>query len=258
MARVLVKVDNNWYDELASVSNYYEADIESRILDHAETTFKGYVVLPFKKIINDSGGRSSTPDLVLIREDYSDWYIVEVELYKHGREHPEKQIDVFLDGMYKSADLVPYLLGKKNTLDATLLKKLIDTKQPGVLVIVDGPYANWIEDFRKKVLVCIFEVYKNTAGTELFRLKGDYPYIVTGETHLKEHPSFMYEIIDVQFLPHAHNDSIDVYYMGRKMQGKILFSKNRRFIVIPNSLIPPKKDLVLFQEVNGNYIIRLN
>lgn len=259
MAKVLVKVDDHsWYHQLASVSNYYEVDIESRILAHSQETFKGYHTLSFKQTVNDKTGGSSTPDLVLIREDYKDWYIVEVELYKHGRDHPEKQIDTFLDAMYNSVTIVPYLLKQKKDLDTFKLKNLIDTVQPKVLVIVDGPAANWIDDFRKKVLVCIFEVYKNTKGTELFRIKGDYPYIITGETHLKETMSNTYELIDANFLSHKDQEPIDVFYMGKKMSGKIMVVKHRKYLLVQNSIIPTKKDLVLFTDINDQYIIRLN
>ena len=258
MANVYVKTEDRWYHQLASVSNYYEIDIEERILGHTEQTFRGYHVLKFKQTIRDKRGGSSTPDLVLIREDYSKWYVTEVELFKHGKTHPEKQIDVFMDGIYNAAEIVPYLMDKKPNFDQVQLTALIKRERPGVLVIVDGPSASWIDDFRKKVMVCIFEVYKNTQGTELFRLTGDYPYISVSETHLKTHPSFTYELIDNNYLPHGDNDPITVSYQGNQMTGKVVHDNGRKFILIRNSLVPPKKDLVLFTDINGNYILRLN
>jgi hypothetical protein len=258
MANVYVNTEDRWYHQLASVSNYYEIDIEDRILAHTDQTFRGYHVLKFKKTIRDKKGGSSTPDLVLVREDYSKWYVVEVELFKHGKTHPEKQIDVFIDGVYKPREIVPYLMSKKQDFDEAQLTDLITREQPGVLVIVDGPDASWIEDFRTKVMVCIFEVYKNTNGTELFRLNGDYPYISLAETHVKSHPSNTYELIDSDFLPHGDNEPINVTYLGNLMTGKVVHDNGKKFILIKNSLVPPKKDLVLFTDINGDYILRLN
>lgn len=259
MSKVYVKTESLWYAQLASVSNYYESDIENRIFDHANETFNGYFVVPFKKILNDSAGRSSTPDLALIRKDYTNWYIVEVELFTHDKTHPTKQIDVFLDAKYDAKEITEYFIGKDSSLDKAALLNLTSTVQPCVMVIVDGPSPTWMESFKKKgVLVCVFEVYKNSVGTELFRLKGDYPYIVTAECHLKQHASNTYEVIDPAFLSHNHGDNIDVYYSEKKMSGKIHESRGKKYLIIQNNLIPPRKDLILFKDISNNLLIRLN
>lgn len=260
MARVYVHSEALWYEELSNVTNYYENEIEDRILLHAGTTFFGYFVSKFKQTITDSKGRTASPDLVLVRSDYSAWYVVEVELFIHGKTHPEKQVEIFLDGKYNAAQVSKYLKSKNPTMDEKKMHDLVQSQQPKVFVIVDGPYASWIEDFRNKgAMVCIFEVYKNTKGIELFRLKGDYPYIITKESHLKYFPSNTYKLVDFKFLPHNDGDELDVKFNDYNLKAKVVIDKKKeKYLIIMNSLIPPQKDLVISLDINGHYLLKLN
>jgi hypothetical protein len=260
MARVLVKKDDDWYDQLASLNNYYEVEIEERVQRHSGKAFNGYHVMPFKIIIESSVG-SAKPDLVFIREDYNDWLVVEVELYDHARAHPEMQVNVFKDAKYDHAKIVPYLLGKNAFLDKVKLTELVKKIQPKVLVIVDSPNAEWIEDFRKKdILVCIFEVFKGTNGYELYRINGDYPYVYTSKSHLinlKNPGANYYEFHDPNFIKES-NGEISVFYKQSELRAKVIVDKSKKYLIIPSSPIPERKELVFGMDINGKYIIELN
>jgi hypothetical protein len=263
MARVLVKKDDDWYDQLASLSNYYEVEIEDRVLKHSNNAFRGYYVLPFKIIIESSVG-SAKPDLVFVREDYRDWIIVEVELYDHAKTHPEMQVDVFKDAKYDHAKVVPYLLKQHLLLDKNKLTKMVKDIQPKVMVIVDAPNAKWIEDFRRKgILVCIFEVFKGTNGYELYRINGDYPYVFTSKSHLinlrnPQPGTHYYQFHDPNFIKEGHGELVTVYFKQSELKGKIIVDKAIKYLIVQSSPIPERKELIIGIDVNGKYIIELN
>lgn len=263
MARVLVVEPNMiWYDELKIVSYYSEGEIEDRIVQHAGQAFNGYFVLPFKLTISYNGD-SAKPDLAFIRKDYKDWIVVEVELASHDDAHVKSQVEVFANGSYDAKKIAKYFKGKNNDIDEDLVRNLITTKQPPVMIIVDDPIAPWIPAFRsKKVSVCIFQVYKNTSGTELFRINGDYPYIYSEETHvIFPYKNTIRDIIKLQnpdVVAEMHGDEISLFYIGREMKGILIEDKGQKLIKISNLIIPPGKDLVLGRDINNRYILKLN
>src|SRR4051794_8208515 len=117
MARVLVADPSMlWYDELKIISYYSEADLETRILQHASQAFNGYFVLPFKLTIPYNGA-SAKPDLAFVRNDYSDWIVVEVELGGHSDAHIKSQVEIFSKGTYDARKIATYFRGHNPAID---------------------------------------------------------------------------------------------------------------------------------------------
>ncbi len=189
MARILFPIEESWFDELKVVSSYYESELENTILSHVETVFPNYVAIPYKKDIYASGvSQGRAPDLALINKDYSDWWIVEVELEGHDLKHVKSQVNVFVNGSYNSYEVAKYIKtkDKQHLLNVENLQKMIGDFQPNVMVIVDEHVAAWKEDLEKLgAKICVFQVFKNKEGHRAYRLNGHYPFIFTNDSHCK-------------------------------------------------------------------------
>lgn len=181
MARILFPSDEGWYDEMKIISSYYETELEDMILSHVESVFPNHITVKFKKdIYTSSGGQGRAPDLALINKDYSEWWIVEVELDKHSLEHVKSQIEVFVNGEYNSFEIAKYIKNKDHTktLELKKLQEMIVKTQPKVLIIVDDHDPEWKKEFDPlNVLICVFQVFKSKFGLQAYRLNGDYPFI---------------------------------------------------------------------------------
>lgn len=192
MSRLLVtSVDKSWYDELAIISSYYEAEFEKIIKQHVKNVFPDYYTISYKKTVTADYKEDKKPDLALIHKDYSNWWIIEVELNAHPLSHVISQVDVFSNGNYNSIETADYINNqcKKElniNLDINSLRKLIANEQPRVLVIVDEPKHDWEEKLAKfDAQLFVFQVFKNTAGSEAYRLNGYYPETILAESHCK-------------------------------------------------------------------------
>src|ERR1700675_1274988 len=109
MARILIAGDARWYDELRAIAYYGESEMESWILQHAKSLFPYHFVLPFKTDIPSmSTGDRRRPDLALIRRDFSDWAVVEIELERHPLGHVVEQTRVFAEGAYNTPEIAEY------------------------------------------------------------------------------------------------------------------------------------------------------
>src|ERR1035438_4805539 len=163
MARILTPTDGRWYDELKAVAYYGETELETWIHQHAKSLFPYHYVIPFKKeVASKTTAKTKKPDLALIRNDFSAWVMVEVELEDHQLDHVLKQTRVFLDGDYNLPEIAQYVRdqfqkfhGKHVSLHR--LKTLFNASPPAVLVIADEHADDWHKELRKLgVNYCIF------------------------------------------------------------------------------------------------------
>lgn len=206
MARLLFPTDESWYDELRIISSYYEAELENTLISHIETIFPDYVAIKYKRDVHTpSGGQGRAPDMALIKRDYSDWWIVEVELGHHDLGHVKSQVEVFANGDYNSVQVVKYIKSKdvNNELRIEKLQEMVVNCQPKVLVIVDEHDMQWKETLEQLgALIFIFQVFKSKVGHRAFRLNGHYPFIFESKSHCRFHPSLpnMLEVIDPGWL----------------------------------------------------------
>jgi hypothetical protein len=206
MAKILLPLDDSsWYDELKVVSSYYETELENTILSHVETVFPNYVAIPYKRDIYAPGvAQGRAPDLALINKDYSDWWIIEVELGEHDLKHVLSQVEVFSNGNYNAFEVAKYIKSKDTSgiLNVIELQKMIGKHQPQVMVIVDEHVEDWKADLEKlEVKICVFQVFKSKIGHRAYRLNGHYPFLFTNDSHCKfiKSPPNILEIQDPQW-----------------------------------------------------------
>lgn len=226
MARILFPIEESWFDELKVISSYYESELENTILSHVETVFPNYIAIPYKKDVHAPGvAKGRTPDLALINKDYSDWWIIEVELGEHDLKHVKAQVDVFVNGTYNPYEVSKYIKTKddQGRLNLKSLQKMIQNYQPNVMVIVDEHVAAWKDDLEKLgAKICVFQVFKNKDGHRAYRLNGHYPFIFAYNSHCKflKSPPNMLEVLNPEWFIRGLRES---YIVPKKRFG--LFSK---------------------------------
>lgn len=240
-------IDSNdiWFQEVAPRSYYNEGDLERTIVQNLEIIFPEFKAIPFKKELLDPGrNKKSAPDLAMIKIDYSEWYLIEVELGGHPIGHVIDQITTFYSCSYTDdhADYI-YKKSKKN-LSLNLLKKMIAAKSPELMVIVNEPKPDWsiqLKTFNCKS--CIFQIYQNSSGDALYRLEGEHPIIKTDFCHCKYQNSLPYviEVLDKHFLDsHGISDgtSINIEFRGKNFLWARIDAGSRVFLECSNPRPP--------------------
>lgn len=217
-------IDDNevWFQEVSPRSYYNEGDLERTIIQNLETIFPEFKALPFKlKLLDPGRNTKSAPDLAMVKTDYSEWYLIEVELGKHTIKHVVDQVTTFFNCSYDDTHAT-YIHQKSNKkLNLVKLKKMIASKPPELMVIVNEYNADWaskLSPFRCKS--CVFQIYHNNGGNALYRLEGDHPLIKTDFCYCKyqNNVSYMVEILDKSFLDShgVHNGAaIDIEFRGK-------------------------------------------
>lgn len=271
MAKLLIQSDGSWYDELSTVSFYGETEFQRAIELHISEIFKDFYSFPFAKAIKSKLG-TSKPDLGLISKSLNEWWIVEVELAKHDLEgHVLKQIDDFRFGKYPVPVFADYfskqiLRISKKAIDKSKLEKLLRTKPPNILVIVDEERKEWIEELEKRdVSFVLFQVFKNGRGSNAYRLSdlcGKSPYIKIKESHCVPQKFFGNNMLEVKnpAIIQKVKAKTSIEFLGRQTSWQKISDKGKiylRFLGRINPL-PPNSDFCLVQNSRQKLILLKN
>lgn len=240
-------IDNNsiWYQEVAPRSFYDEEDLERAIIQNLEIIFPQFKALPFKKSLFDAvRHKNNKPDLAMVKFDYSEWYIIEVELGKHQKDHVIDQVQSFFNCSYLD-EHAEYIHSQRGDLDLNLLKAMIATKVPEFMVIVNEPKEDWIYDLKAlRCKTCIFQIYHDFNGLPLYRLNGEHPYIYTHFCHCKYQKvgsPYTVEVLDKHFLDSygvIDGTSIPIEFRGVSLLWKREDDSNRIFLHCNNTRPP--------------------
>jgi len=172
MAKVLY--ENSWYDEL-SPTGVYETVYEGMVKAQASDLWPRFHAVPFKVIVyaNNEGVKA---DFALVERDYSEWWVVEIELAHHDfKNHILPQTRKLAEAKYGVAE-AEKLCEACAKLDPTKVKAMVKDCQPRVLVVVNKPQTNWIEPLAKhKAVLGVFEVFQSDRNEHLFRVNGEHP-----------------------------------------------------------------------------------
>lgn len=193
MSKLLVTDTGSWYDALNIISFYSENDFEVEIANHLSTIFPDYIGIKFKfpfTSATSSGGKE--PDLLIIKKDFSEWWITEVELSDHTISHIIGQISVFYRPTFNAYTLANYILKEVTVQYPTRgitfddLYNMVQFVDPKVLVIIDEPKAKLATELKKyNTLLCILTVFKDTSGGPAYHLDGEYPRVVHRDSHCR-------------------------------------------------------------------------
>lgn len=266
MSKVLVTSDATWYDELNSVAYYGETEFEKSIKQHLTNIFPDYMAFSYKQTITD-GGQKNRADLALIRNDYQDWWIIEVELASDNFQHVKKQIRTFLNGEYNPYSMIKYITRKVKEecgidIDQDQTLKLISTIAPKVLVMLDEPKTSWISEIKSLgAEIFIFQVYKNGHGLELYRLDGHYPIVRIKNSHCRYHNSIpnLLQVIEPQVIEEVDDDLSVLFNQKLTLWKKIVTAEGTflRFTGLVNPL-PATSTFQIFKDTLGNFHFQIN
>ena len=172
MAKVLF--ENNWYDEL-SPTGVYETVYEGMVKAHAHNLWPRFHGVHFKSNVY-AGVEGATPDFALVEHNYSEWWIVEVELAHHSFESVVlPQVRKLAEATYgdEEAEKLHRACAK---LDLAKVKSMLKEHQPRVLVVVNKPKLEWIKPLANfDAVLAVFEVFQSDDGKRLFRVNGEHP-----------------------------------------------------------------------------------
>jgi len=270
MSRILIPADGKWYDELKAVAYYGETELERWIYQHAKSLFPHHYVIPFKKeVASRSTGETRKPDYVLIRDDFSAWVVVEIELKKHTLDHVLQQTRVFLDGDYNLPEIAQYVRNQflkiyRERVTLGRLKRLFVSHSPSVLVIADEHAKEWEDELGKlDVKFGIFEIYKNVSGRHVYRTFGYYPVVFVESAHCRPHlslPNVIEVVGNFTFAQVGEGGQVDVSYDDCITQWGLLKEKGKqylRFLGVSNPLpLSPRDTYGLFRDKFNKYYLK--
>ncbi len=252
---------DEWFDEFEP-GTYVEDTFEKTIIAKANFVFPDYYTLPLKQTI-EYNGDSKQPDLCLIKKDYTEWYVVEIELAKKPFEgHTESQIRVFSNGKYNAKEITTYLLKKKSSLDKLRLFKLIQRELPGILIMVNE-YPKWSDKAKAypRTGILVFGMYDHPDGVEAYSVDGEYPILEIARSRCKfpKYPVNMLIVSASKILNVISGDQIIIIDDGRKTRWERLDVGNTTYL-IPKGLNPlnVNKKYFLIKSDKDDYYFKEN
>jgi len=170
-----IYLDSSWYERAASGS-LYESEYEHIVAQNAGGLFPDCELLPFEILVESEWG-AAKPDLALVRQDYSAWWVVEVELSIHSfASHVRPQVMRLAYGHYGSEHATWLYRESGYVLDRERLVAMLKGVQPSVLLIVDETVPEWKRELGPfGVQIIIFEPFVSDRNAYAFRVDGQLP-----------------------------------------------------------------------------------
>lgn len=170
---------SNWVYELKSALHFNEMTLQQVITYKIQEHLPDYDIIYYNKKITSSINRtiSNKPDFLMWKKDYTDWYIIEVELENHGIHHIKQQISTFYDGDYSDVKgISEYVANKFSNLDKTKFENLIRSNRPKIMLIADHVKPEWKTEFSKyNCLLSSLQIYCDDKENFTYRFNGDWP-----------------------------------------------------------------------------------
>ena len=245
MTKILEDIKKIWYKEIVPSSFMNEGDLEHTVLAYLSVYLKDHQVVKCKMYVkNVKTRRTNQPDLAIIKKDYKEWYLVEVELSSHRFKHIEEQIATFTNCDYNDSHASYLYKHNKGIFDEDKLMQMVAKYPPNVMVIVNDNNCKWIDSLEKyKCKVGIFQIYYDKNQNRLYRFHGHFPLMKHdfGTCTFVNGLPMMVELIEHDFLDGldiANSDVISGVYNGKISKWKRVNSVNRVFLECLDKEIP--------------------
>ena len=210
MAKVLF--ENNWYEEI-SPTGVYETVYEGMVKAHAPNLWPRFQGVHFKANVY-AGAEGVAADFALVERNYTEWWIVEVELAHHSFEnHVLPQTRKLAEAKYGEDEAVK-LCEACPKLDLSKVKSMLKEHQPRVLVVVNKPRLDWIKPLAKhEAALAVFEIFQSDDNKRLFRVNGEHPIGPAEVISICRFDNFMRRWLLVETpaglrVPHGHKITI--------------------------------------------------
>jgi len=210
-----------WYQELAPRDYYNENELERAVKLNIQTMFPEFKAFSFKQKLTHAGnGNKSAADLGMVKNDYSEWYVIEVELGKHSKDEVLEQIETFRNFTPTKAHS-DYIHKERKELNKQKLEDLVTSKSPKLMVIVNEDKQDWKKDLKKlDCQMCVFQIYNDFDNRKLYRLQGEFPNVYTDFCNCRYEKLIPYtvKVLNRDFL-NTYNinsgDEIDIVFEGK-------------------------------------------
>jgi hypothetical protein len=246
MSKIWTDHHRDWFLEIDH-SLYSEGQLEEMILSYLTMHLNGYYIVKCKMdCLNTKTNEINRPDIAIVKKDFTEWYVVEVELSSHRFKHIEEQVDTFLNcnyGASHATNIADNLLPITKIDYSEELTTMINTHVPKVLVLINSMRNTWFDTLNK--MNCetgVFQIYRNKATHLALRFKGHFPLMNQdfGTCRFTTAP-FLIEIIEKDFLDSvqvSEHEIIEATYEGRISQWKRVNSRNKIYLECMGNDVP--------------------
>lgn len=163
-------IEGNRFEAVGS-NALREREYQALILQYAESLFPGLITVPFSRIVYHEGiGHGA--DLAVIAPDYSQWWVIEVELAHHSLEgHVLPQVSTLAQAPY-GRDEARWLHERNSQLDLVSLERMMLGSQPEVVVVVNAARPSWAANLRPWARLMIVELFRSDRDRYILRQNG--------------------------------------------------------------------------------------
>ncbi len=229
--------NRKWYQEISASSFYKETDLERAVILNLEIVFENFKAVNFKMDLYDSiNDRIKQADLAMIKDDYKEWYVIEVELTHHPDDHVREQIESFNNCDYNSKHAEYIYNQRKQVFDKESLINMVETIPAKFMVIANEKKDKWQLMLKSNnCILSVFQIYLNKKNHVVYRINGDHPVVYTEFCIcklLKKIP-FTVKILESNLFEQfkIKGDTIYIDYNGIYTSWSILRSKNDVYLV---------------------------
>lgn len=267
MARILVPHHSDWYEQLSVIASYYETEYEDKFLGQIEEAFPDFYAIYYKKKVVAIGYDSKKPDLALVKKDFSEWWLVEVELEAHDLKEVVGQVEVFLlaklnpysDGKYIHKAITKRYKGV--SISETDVRAMISNYAQNVLVVVDEYIEEWEKTLGKLgAHLCVFQVFKSTNGPEAFRLAGIYPTTNYSESHCNcgDKDPRVIQVSDPSSINIHDGEEIDLVYAEKTARYKVYLESGKTMLLAIGKMnhIPTSSLYCIYRDSHKRLLIK--
>jgi len=255
----ILDYENKWFDEIDPIT-FYEKHFEKTFLSKLSEVYPDYIGVPFGPTIR-YGDETSRPDLAMIKNDYSEWFVIEVEMGRHDWDgHVDKQVRVFTNGHYEKKHIAKKILEKNGDFDKAELEKMIDENQPKVMVVVNELSDEWREKIKTyKGYLSLFQIYKGVDGFEIYRIEGDTPFVYRSKSHCSflKGSSNILEVYTPTFITESHNTEMVITFNGKFTKWKRLIDGGKTRLIFEGRThyLQLEKKYVLYLSDSDEYFL---
>lgn len=218
--QLLKKDEESIYYELDCPSYFLEPKYQQKIQQHFDLIFPDYWVVDVDFILITTGETArKKADFFMIRRDYKEWKIVEVELHTDKLSLVRKQLEVFKNPINISHDFADKIRSKiisvkpSQKISINKLRTLLTSTPPKVLLLLDLLKDSWAKDkIIMSVEIMFFQIYKNSLGDFVYRISGDIPYREVKECLCRVDKSFPNQLVldDPSLLPNSKQITVTI------------------------------------------------
>jgi hypothetical protein len=230
---------SSWLFEVKSSIHFSELILQSVISKKVKEHLPNYNVIYYNKTIISQldSTQKNKPDFLLWKNDYSEWFVIEVELVNHSVSHIEGQISTFYNGDYSDFRAISkYVSEKFRQLDVLRFENMIKSKRPKLMLISDHINCDWNDCLDK--FGCIsssIQIYADENENFSYRFNGEWP---------QEYSKFSFCILDkslsalnissprfLQDLNIVSGEKIKLFYQGISENWELVIDEDKEILI---------------------------